>query len=57
VSWRAGRWLYVQGIWQGANARSLDPASHPGWAGVAAMNDLAAAFYTFARNAASASAE
>jgi hypothetical protein len=57
VSWRAGRWLYVQGIWQGANARSLDPASLPGWAGVTAMNDLAAAFYTFARNAASASAE
>lgn len=57
MSWRTGRWLYVQGIWQGAKARGLDPASLPGWAGIAAMNDLAAALYAFARNAASASAE
>jgi hypothetical protein len=47
--------VYVQGIWEGAKARGLDLASPWRWAGVAAMNDLAAALYAFARNAASAS--
>jgi hypothetical protein len=46
MSWRTGRWLQVQGIGPGVKARGPDPASLPGWAGIAAMNDLAAALYT-----------
>jgi hypothetical protein len=46
-------WLYVQGIWEGAKARGLHPAQRPDWTGVAAINDLAAALYIFAQNAAS----
>ena len=45
----------MQGIWEGAKAHDLHPAQRPDWTGVAAMNDLAAALYIFARNAASAS--
>jgi hypothetical protein len=41
----------VRGIWQ-APARGLDQASLPGWAGIVAMNDLAAALSAFARIAA-----
>jgi hypothetical protein len=56
VSWRTGRWLYVQGIWRG-RGRGLQSGVAFGLGRVAAMNDLAVALHAFARNAASASAE
>jgi hypothetical protein len=52
VSWRTGRWPVCAGHLAGRQARGLDQASLQGWAGIVAMNDLAAALSAFARNAA-----
>ena len=52
MSWRTCRWPYVQGSWQGARQAAWTRPRSRGWAGIVAMNDLAAALSAFARNAA-----